>query len=207
MRFVRTHNVALTGAQIVYPGVSFGTSLRYVRGSVGMAAGNPGLTVDELLTAAGELAGQGQSELDLDLGVMIGTRAVRVGLVARNLLPPSFDTPEGGRVRLDRQVRAGLGIRTVGDLLVSVDVDITRSRSEAVGGVRRNLAVGVEHWFGEWLGLRGGARVNLEDDDRQAVGAFGLSLALTSGVYLDGQLTRARDSIDRGWGIAARVGF
>ena len=88
---------------------------------------------------------------------------------------------------------------------MAVDVDL--SRLETVSGDQRNLVVGVEHWFGGWLGIRGGARFNLEDDDPQIVGAFGLSLALTPGMYLDGQVTRGRESVERGRGIAGRVGF
>ena len=99
----------------------------------------------------------------------------------------------------------GVGIRALAGLLVAVDVDL--SRLETVSGDQRNLVVGVEHWFGGWLGIRGGARFNLEDDDPQIVGAFGLSLALTPGMYLDGQVTRGRESVERGRGIAGRVGF
>ena len=70
-------------------------------------------------------------------------------------------------------------------------------------------AIAAVSLFGMWLGLRGGARVNLEDidDDSGVVGAFGLSVALTSGVYVDAQLTRGRDEVERGWTIAGRVGF
>ena len=205
LRSVETHNLALTGAQLLYPGVSLGTTLRFVRGSVGVAAADPAGTSDDLLRQAEDLSGRGGNDVDLDLGLMLGTQTVRVGLVARNLLEATFDTPDGGSLRLDRQVRAGVSIRTVGGLLVAADVDL--SRWETTTGGRRNLAVGTEHWFGTWLGVRGGARFNIEDDDPQAVGAFGLSFALSSGVYLDAQLIRGRRSVERGWGIAGRVGF
>ena len=207
LRSVHTHNVAVTGAQFVYPGVSLGTSLRYVYGSAGTASGSPGLSVDDLLREAGSVARSGQSKFDVDLGVMIGSDTFRFGLAARNLLQPRLDTPDGGSLRLDRQVRAGLGIRTVAGLLVAVDVDLTRTIHDSVEGARRNVALGAEHWFGQWLGIRGGARVNVEADESRVVGAFGVSTTLMSGVYLDGQITRGRDSIERGWGIAARVGF
>ena len=205
LRSVETHNLAVTGAQLLYPGVSLGTTLRFVRGSAGVAPGDPAGTSDDLLRQTEDLGRRGGNDVDLDLGLMLGTQAVRVGLVARNLLEATFDTPDGGSLRLDRQVRAGVGIRTVGGLLVAADVDL--SRWEATTGDRRNLAVGAEHWFGSWLGVRGGARFNLEDDDPQAVGAFGLSLALSSGVYLDAQLTHGRRAVERGWGVAGRVGF
>ena len=205
LRSVETHNLALTGAQLLYPGVSLGTTLRFVRGSVGVAPGDLAETSDDLLRQAENLGRRGDNDVDLDVGLMLGTQTVRVGVVARNLLEATFDTPDGSSLRLERQVRAGVGIRTVGGLLVAADVDL--NRSEAAVGDRRNLAVGAEHWFGDWLGVRGGARFNLEDDDPQAVGTFGLSVALSSGVYLDAQLTRGRHSVERGWGIAGRVGF
>ena len=187
-RSLLTHNVAITGAQFAFPGVSFGTSLRYVRGAAG-----------------GGL--RGRHAFDVDVGAMIGNDTLRVGIVARNLRRPRLETPGGGGVRLARRVRAGLALRTVAGLLLAADLDLTRARPDAPGGARRNAAAGAERWFGQWLGVRGGARVNFEAEEPRIVGAVGLSVALTSGVYLDGQLTRGREASERGWGVAARVGF
>lgn len=127
--------------------------------------------------------------------------------MARNLLQPELDAPDGGSVRLDRLIRAGLAVRPVGRLLVAADIDL--SHLSTVNGDRRNVAIGAEQWFGRWLGVRGGARVSLEDgdDDAGIVGAFGLSVSLTSGLYVDAQLTRGRGDVEQGWSIAGRVGF
>ena len=200
-----THHAALTGAQPLGPGVSFGTTFRYVRGSIGIAPGDPALSAVELLRQADDLDRRGKNAWDVDLGLMLGSPTVRFGLVARNLRQPTFSAPTGGSVRLTRQVRAGVAVRPVAGLRVATDIDLTRATTPY--GDRRNLALGAEHWFGEGFALRGGARVNLEGDDSRPVGAFGLSVALTTGVYLDAQLTRGRDSIERGWGVAGRVGF
>ena len=205
LRSLITHHVAVTGVSIVAPGVSFGTTLRYVRGSIALAPGDPGVPTVDLLGQTDDLDGRGTNRFDVDVGAMIGSPTVRVGVVARNLRQPSFNTVDGSGLRLDRQVRTGVAVRTVGGLLVAADVDLTVTAT--VNGARRNLAVGGEHWFGEWLGVRGGARVNLEDDDPQPIGAVGLSVALSTGVYLDAQVTRGRDTVERGWAIAGRVGF
>lgn len=208
LRSVVTHNVALTRAQLLYPGVSLGSTLRYVRGSHGVGAGDPGLTTDGWLREAGDLERRGHNKVDIDVGLKIGGRTVQVGLVARNLLEPSLDGPDGRSIRLDRRVRAGLAVRPVGRLLLAADVDV--SRQVGVHGDRRNVAIGAEQWFSDWLGVRGGARFNLEDAANDApgvIGAFGLSLALDSGVYVDAQLTRGRDDVERSWSIAGRVGF
>ena len=197
---------AVAGAEPVFPGVSVGTTLRYVRGLAANVGGASGAPVDSLLQAAGAARARGQGAFDVDLGLMIGTETVRVGLVARNLRQPSFETLDGSTFNLDRHVRAGLSVRTVAGLLVAADVDL-HSRTDAIDGRRRNVALGAEHWFGQWLGVRGGVRTNLEAEDPQMIHAVGISFAVASGVYLDGQITRSRDSAERGWGVAARFGF
>ena len=203
---LRLQHLAVSGAQTVFPGVSVGTTLRYVRGQTASLRGAPGSPVDGLLQAPGAARARGRGAFDLDVGLMLGTETVRVGLVARNLRQPSFETLDGGAFDLDRHVRAGVSVRTVAGLLVSADVDL-HSRIDANDGQRRNVALGAEHWFGQWLGVRGGVRANLEAEDPRMIRAVGISFAVASGVYLDGQITTSRNSAERGWGIAARFGF
>ena len=207
VRSVVTHNVALTGASLLSPGVSMGSTVRYVRGSHGVGAVNRGSTTDAWLREAGDLNRQSQHKVDMDVGLKVGGERLQAGLVARNLLEPELDAPDGSSVRLDRLIRAGLAVRPVGRLLVAADIDL--SRLSTMHGDRRNVAIGAEQWFGAWLGVRGGARVNLEggDDDAGIVGAFGLSVSLGSGLYVDAQLTRGRGDVEQGWSIAGRVGF
>lgn len=207
LRSIVTHNVAMTGVQMLYPGVSFGSTVRYVRGSYGVGAGNPDSTTGSWLREAGDLKRHSQNKVDMDMGLKIGGEKLQVGLVARNLLTPSLDAPDGRSIRLERLVRAGLAVRPVGRLLVAADIDLRRL-STAHGG-HRNVAIGVEQWFGVWLGVRGGARFNLEggDDDPGIIGAVGLSVLLTSGLYVDAQVTRGRDEVEQGWSVAGRVGF
>ena len=106
-----THNVAVTGAQLLYPGVSLGTTFRYVRASVGLAPGDPVLPTSDLRRQTEDLVTRAENKVDFDLGFMLGSETVRVGVVARNLLQPTLGTPDGGSLRLDRQIRAGVGIR------------------------------------------------------------------------------------------------
>lgn len=73
---------------------------------------------------------------------MVGTDIVRIGLVARNILQPILDAPDGSTLRLDRYVRVGLGVRLVDGLLVSTDLDLTHSTSDTIVGPKRNLCCG-----------------------------------------------------------------
>jgi hypothetical protein len=204
---VITHNVGLTTAQMLYPGVSVGSTLRYVRGSYGVDTGTTGLTTDEWLRDARELEPKVQHRVDLDVGLKLGGARLQAAIVARNLLQPTLEAPDGSSVRMDRQVRAGVAFRPVGALLLAGDIDL--SRSATASGFRRNLAVGGEYWFGLSLAIRAGARLNLEDSSShpRPMGALGFSLALSEGVYVDAQLSRGRDAVEQGWSVAARVGF
>ena len=129
-----TQNVAITGSTFVHPALSVGTTLRYVRGSIGIGS-------------AGVFGSAAQS------------------------------------------------------------FDLSSIKNDALDGQRRNVAVGLEHWFTDWLGIRGGSRVNLLATTIEPVGAIGLSLALAPGMFLDGQFTHGSGSIEESWGIAIRVGF
>ena len=186
----------------LYPGVSVGSTVRYVRGSYGVDSGTIGLTTDEWLRDASDLERQAQNKVDLDIGLKLGGARFQAAIVARNLLQPTFETPDGSSVRMDSQVRAGVAFRPVEALLLAGDIDL--SRYATASGFRRNLAVGGEFWFGLWLAIRAGARVNLEDASSHArpVGALGFSLALSEGIYVDAQLSRGRDEVEQGWRVS-----
>ena len=204
VRSVRTHNAAFTGARSVRPGVSVGASVRYVRGAAG---GNLPLSAGDPSSGAGPVGLRSRNTFDLDLGVMVGGDAFRIGLVARNLRKPRLELPGGGDVRLERHVRAGVAARPAERLVIAADVDLGRARPDLVDGSRRSVAVGAEYWLGQWFAVRGGARVNAAAENAPVVSAAGFSVALASGVYLDGQYTRGRGGAEQSWGVAARVGF
>ena len=58
--------------------------------------------------------------------------------------------------------------------------------------------------------MQGSPRLNVEDDDHLDDPfslAFGLSLEVLSGFWVDGQMTGGGDEGDRGWGVSTRVGL
>ena len=145
-----------------------------------------------------------KTRFDLDVGLLVGSGAVRLAVVGRNLREPDFAAADGTAVRLTRHLRAGLALRPTPSLVVAVDADLTTTADAS--GNRRNVAVGAEQQLGP-LVVRVGGRVNVEAADSTPVGALGLSLELMPDLWLDGQVTGGRDERDRGWGMATRVGF
>jgi hypothetical protein len=200
-------HVAVTLVQSLTDRVVVGGTLRVVRGEAGRvlveADRDPGAQLD----AAEHLAGRSSRRVDVDLGVMARHGVVRVGLVARNLAAPTFPVAEPGEpMRLARQVRAGLAFMPgEGSLTLAVDADLTRT--PLVAGDRRNVAVGIERWlWNRQVAVRGGVRAGTVGPAR-AVAAAGASVAVRSGVFIEGQVARGRADADRSWGLTGRVTF
>lgn len=223
LRSMTLDNVVLTGAQLLTPNLSFGTSIRYVRGAYGVGS-SAGRVTGGGRNEAQALDQRGENAIDWDVGMKMGRGPIHFGLVARNLLQPTLHAPDGSVFRLDRHVRVGAAIRLAGRSRIAMDVDLVR-QTFLDGRRRRNVSLGAEHWFGDWLAVRAGIRTDLDTasaermsdssdvlarirlDDRAPVAAFGFSVPLTTGVYLDGHFTRGRADVERGWGVAGRVGF
>ena len=198
-----TYQTAVTLVQSLGDHVAVGTSLKYVHASA--SAGEVLLLGStDPLDAAADLETEGSDTFDLDVGVMAFSGPIRLGLVARNLRKPSFETPSGTRLALDRQVRTGVAWLPRPTLLVSVDADLTRT--SGVDGRDRSLAAGTEWWvLPRRVAVRGGLRVSTIDDARPA-GAGGVTVQVAR-MLIDAQFTHGGDDGPRGWSLAGRFHF
>jgi hypothetical protein len=197
--------------QSLLDGVHAGVTLKYVRGRVGAGAGNFARAAGDLLDDADDLGvGAVQNRFDVDVGVMAAGGPLRAGLVVRNARAISFDggDPEMTPFRLPRQVRLGAAFDGTSEglpLTIALDVDVRRY--ETAWGDRRVVAMGAEHWLvKKRLALRGGVRFNTVGREERT-GTAGASIAVRSGLYLDGHIARGGNADERGWGVAARVSF
>jgi F plasmid transfer operon protein TraF len=183
-----------------------GSTMKLVRGAVASAAGTAG---GASLDQAADLEGDTQTHLDVDIGAMAKVGVVRAGVVVKNVRQPAFGAGDD-RLELSRRARAGVAVAlgghgATGPLTVAFDADLTRTPTAT--GDQRHIAGGAEGWlFGRSLGLRGGVSANTIGDARPTAGG-GVSLALRSGTYVDGQATFGSDRERRGWGLALRLTF
>jgi hypothetical protein len=210
VRSLSASQLGVTVVQSLLSGIHVGATLKYVRGRVLTAADDATLGVPDLVDRGEALTG-GSSEgtFDVDVGVLATHRALRVGVVARNLAEPSFAGAGGTPLVLPRQVRAGAAFD--GDainwvpLTLSIDADV--KRYPTMSGDRQVVAIGAEQWvWGKRLAIRGGGRVNTAGAQERAATAGG-SVMVRSGLFVDLHVVRGGSRDERGWGAAARVSF
>lgn len=203
-----TSHFGVTLAQSLNQYLVLAGTVKLVRGEV--SRGRVDLAgVSDALDAVDGLPHRVTSRADVDAGVMLAVEQWRAGLVARNLTTPSFDGPDGSAaVELEREVRLGVawGSGWPGNsrVVVSADADLTEQASP--GGVRRDIAAGVETWWlGQRLGIRGGVRGSAAGAARPVV-ATGVSAALASGFYVEAHVAGG-DRDERSWSVGARFTF
>ena len=208
MQGLTTSHLGVTLAQSLNQYLVVAGTVKLVRGEVSRGSVAPA-DASDALDAADDLPGRTTSTGDVDAGAMLAVEQWRVGVVARNLATPSFDGPdEGDAVELEREVRLGAawgsGWPGISRLVVSADADVTRQAS--LTGERRDVAAGVETWWlGQRLGVRGGVRGSTVGAARPVV-ATGVSVALTTGFYMDAHLALG-DQDQRSWSVGARYTF
>jgi hypothetical protein len=195
--------VGVTILQSVLPGLVVGSTLKWVRGDAGFSPVTAP-TTKEAWQAAADQRGDTRHAFDLDLGVMASSDLIRVGLTVKNLRSPSFAAIETAANTLPRQVRLGLALLPVSGVTLAMDLDL--DTVDLAGGLRRMSAVGGEAALGGRLSVRSGVRWSLVGP-RRPVGTLGASVAVRSGLWLDGHFARGRQDEDREFGVALRAGF
>lgn len=209
---VRAMAVSAFGATV---GQSLGNHV-VVASTVRLLRAGAVLTADVIgsgaLDRADGLSVRRETRGDADLGVMVRAGAVSVGATVRHVGEPGFGRGDT-RLVLKRQARAGAAVRKgrvgVFDALIgALDVDLTTTTT--VFGEERRLATGGELGMGRGrVYLRGGLSTNTVGDRewRQSLGA---SLAVRSGLYVDGVWLRgdkASPTSRAGWGVSLRSAF
>jgi hypothetical protein len=204
-----TWNLGVTVVQSVGDAVVVGSTLRLVRGGAGIST----RAVEGVSAALDEADGldlDGDTKFDADLGLMAYIGRARLGLTVRNLVAPAWDTGGGLPLETGRLVRAGIGwgpepVHGRRSWTIASDADLTTA--DGPDGERRAVAVGAERWMlNGRVAIRGGARAQTIGEARP-VATGGASVSVWSGLLLEMQVTHGGDTVERGWGLGARVTF
>jgi hypothetical protein len=204
-----TDHLAVTLAQTLAGGLHVGVALKAVRGRAAQGTFDGGVAgPDGAMEAVEDRVGDADADtrFDVDLGVMLDLRTVRLGLGARNLTRPSFPTTAAAPgPTLPRLARAGVALLPRERLLLALDADLTER--DEVDGRWRHLGAGTEVWSRtRRFGVRGGVSVQTIDAARPA-GSLGASVAVGRGLSLDGQVTGGSRGAERGWSLGGRFTY
>lgn len=199
-----THQAGVTLLHSITTDLIVGTTLKFVRGIASSGTLPAGDTPEDTLGAAADLIGQASNRFDLDAGVLAIAGDFRFGAAFRNLARPGFDAPDGTRLTLDRLARVGAAWVYRDLTTVAADVDLTKT--EAVDGTTRRVAIGIEHRGWTRAAVRGGIRF-ATDSAVSTVVAAGGSVAVKAGLWVDGEWTIQTRTGQGAWGLAGRVAF
>jgi hypothetical protein len=106
------------------------------------------------------------STFGVDLGVILqkNDSRLKLGMVAKNINTPKFDTING-KYELDPKITAGLAYSATKFLDVSIDYDITEITDEFTDSKYQYIGGGLNFHPLTWFSLRVGAKKNLADKD------------------------------------------
>jgi hypothetical protein len=193
----------VTLVQSLTEGFVVGTTLKYVRGRF-TSAGVAGATLEDVLDTAEDLASDSEGRFDLDLAFMADMRRVRIGVVLKNLKEPTFADAAGTAITQERRARFGVAILPADGVTLAMDLDL--DTVDLRDGLRRNLAVGGESRLGSRVAVRAGVRWSVEGA-RRLVSTAGGSIALRTGLWVDGYYAHGAADAARGFGVALRAAY
>ncbi|CAM2746693.1 conjugal transfer protein TraF [Helicobacter felis] len=102
-----------------------------------------------------------QSTFGIDLGLAYRIKGVSVGLVGKYLNAPKIRFNDGSSMRIDPQVRLGLGYRWKW-LSLAWDLDLTSNQTMMLGRYSRMTGGGIMAHF-KWFALKFGAMGNISE--------------------------------------------
>ena len=102
-----------------------------------------------------------------------------IGLVAKNINTPEFETISGDTLEVKPQVRAGLAYDLLGDLItIAIDADLTNNETFIPDYESQFIGGGFNFHPFSWLSLRGGAMTNTQEKDEGIIWTAGLGFGL-----------------------------
>ena len=143
---------------------SFGVSGKVIQGAA--YAGTATIRGGNDVSLSDNLGKAGLSTaFGIDVGAMYRPSSwLRMGIVAKDINQPTFDTQAGGQFKLNPQVRGGVAVNPWETLTVTMDADLTSNKTLVPDIKSRVFSLGAEQTiFSELLSLRLGAFKNVAD--------------------------------------------
>ena len=206
VRSVATSAFGATFGQSIGNHVVVASTVRLLRAGA-VVSGDA--SASDALDLADEAAVERETETDLDLGVMLRFKGVKLGGALKHLREPAFGSGSN-RIVLKRQARAGVAFTrgktgVFDSMIAAVDVDLT-DRAVSPDVVRRVAAGGEIAMLRKRVSLRYGLS-SPSMGERQWIASTGASLGLQQGIFVDGAVTPGAGASRAGWSVSLRSSF
>jgi len=177
-----------------------GVSIRYVKTSTaGLSrklVSDIELNYDEIDFAFEDFSEGAYSDsiITFDAGTLFYLApTVRIGIMGRNLLSPSFDISNTEALTLKAQWRAGLAITIANSVMLTADMDISKNRYFGEGSSYRQAAAGLEvGLFENSVFIRAGVNKNTAESGTPLIFCGGLGVRYDT-IVLDVSVQYAPD--------------
>ncbi|MBN2845552.1 MAG: conjugal transfer protein TraF [Deltaproteobacteria bacterium] len=142
----------------------------------------PGYTFDKKInidTESGSIKDEfdDAEEYDTSFGVDIGLfyepqilQKLSLGLVAKNINTPKFDTCSGEELEVKPQVRGGVAYDLFGDkVTLALDADLTKNETFIPDYFSQFVGGGIRYQPFDWFSVRGGAMQNIQESQEGTI--------------------------------------
>ena len=119
------------------------------------------------------------SNFGLDIGLLFkpeNLKNLSVGLVAKNINKPSFDTTDGSDITIDPQVRTGVFYRASEKVDLALDLDLTSNETFIPKYDSQQLGAGINYHPVSWFSIRAGLFSNLANSNEGIVYTTGFGI-------------------------------
>jgi len=121
------------------------------------------------------------SNVGLDLGLLFKLSKVQnlsIGLVARNINSPKFDTFDGGSLKAEMQLRTGLLYDYSEQVELAMDLDLMSNETFIPGYESQQLGMGINYKPASWVSLRAGLMQNLANSNEGLIYSAGFGIGV-----------------------------
>ncbi|NPA65763.1 MAG: conjugal transfer protein TraF [Epsilonproteobacteria bacterium] len=159
------HNFELSGGQLLVGG-----SIKYMYGVSYVEK----YKIDNSDTLSGDDSEKdtSSSNFSFDLGIAYipsFAKQLTIGIVAKNLTSPSFDTVSGDDIKIDPLIRIGIAYNILDSLEFALDYDITSNATVVPDADYQVIGGGLNWQATDWFSLRGGLMQNLDTEDKAGI--------------------------------------
>lgn len=160
--------------------VGVGGSVKYMQGTTYIQTQNIDTDSNNAIdTNSLDQNQKDSSNIGLDLGMTFKPNKIKkltVGLVAKNINAPEFDTVSNEKLTADMQLRTGILYGISDSLDFSGDLDLVENDTFIDGYKSQQLGGGIDYHPFSWISLRGGLMQNLANSNEGLVYSAGIGL-------------------------------